>query len=60
MLICKYNYNMLTYKLFTYIALSGYTYTTAYRVYTTKMLKVFEDGKEEVKLADRLINSLIT
>jgi hypothetical protein len=52
MLICEYNYNMLTYKLFAYIALSGYAYTAIYYIYATEMLKVFEDGKEEVKLAD--------
>jgi hypothetical protein len=43
---------MLTHKLFAYIALSGYAYAAAYYIYATKMLKVFEDSKEEVKLAD--------
>ena len=51
-LIYKYNYNMLIYKLFAYIALSGYTYIAIYYIYTIKMLKVFEDSKEEVKSAN--------
>jgi hypothetical protein len=50
---------MLIYKLFAYIALSGYTYAAAYYIYTIEMLKVFKDSKEEVKSADRLINNLI-
>jgi len=55
----EYNYNILTYKLFTHIALSGYTYTAAYYIYAIEMLKVFKDSKEEVKSADRLINKSI-
>jgi hypothetical protein len=51
-LIYKYNYNMLIYKLFAYIALSGYTYIAIYYIYTIKMLKVFEDSKEEAKSAN--------
>jgi hypothetical protein len=41
-----------THKLFAYIALSGYAYAAVYCVYAIEMLKVFEDGKEEVKSAD--------
>jgi len=59
-LIRKYNYNILIYKLFAYIALSGYAYAAVYRVYAIEMLKVFKDSKEEVKSANRLINNLIT
>ena len=42
----------ITYKLFTYIALSGYAYIAIYYIYAIKMLEVFEDNKEEVKFAN--------
>jgi predicted methyltransferase len=55
----EYNYNVLMYKLFAHVALSGYAYTAIYCVYTIEMLKVFKDSKEEVKSANRLINDLV-
>jgi hypothetical protein len=51
-LIYKYNYNILIYKLFAYITLSGCAYAAIYCVYAIEMLKVFKDSKEEVKSAN--------